>query len=193
MLDKLRRIQEAHLLLTCEKDTLRRGHNTVNVKFDELEKKCSSMKRTLNAIREKCAALHWDKEELVQLHAIFLEMLDGESIIEEPQMRVTSEEEGLKSKYNELKARYKELETKYTSVAERLNVIREERESPQRNRDKLVGVDGRMNMILDEHLSVQNDHLLLNQERNDLRSKQGSECPYFWTRCNAPKQNLKIN
>jgi hypothetical protein len=38
-------------------ETLRYEHEKFTVNFGKLEIECSSMKRTLNAIREKCGAL----------------------------------------------------------------------------------------------------------------------------------------
>jgi chromosome segregation ATPase len=181
VLDKLSKILRDHMLLTQEKDSLRYEHEKVNVKFDKLERKCSSLKRTLNAIREKCGALHWDKDELVRLQAIFLMMLDGESSTEKIQMRATPEKDRLKSAYNKLKASYEKLERQYSSLTEGLSAIREERDALQRNEDKLVGAEGRMSMMLDEHLGIQNTHFLLYEERGTLRSDQGTECRCWWT------------
>jgi chromosome segregation ATPase len=181
ILDKLRRIQRAHLLLTPEKDTLRLQHEKVNAKFDKLERECSCPKITWNNVREKCGALHWDKDDLVQPQAMFL-ISDGESSIETPHMRVTPEKESLKSKYKELKARYEKLESEYISLTESLNAFSDERDALRRNKDKLLGLERRMDMILDEHLSIQNAHFLLNEERSALRSEQGPERRCFWTR-----------
>jgi predicted nuclease with TOPRIM domain len=62
---KLSSIQEPHMLLTQERDTLRSEYEELKINYNELKRECSDLKDNINAIIEESDALHRDRDNLV--------------------------------------------------------------------------------------------------------------------------------
>jgi rRNA processing protein Krr1/Pno1 len=64
-----------------------------------------------------------------------------------------------------------ELKRECNALKENLNVTTEERDDLQRDRDNLVGPEGRVKTMLEKLSSIQEAHLILTQERDTLKSE----------------------
>jgi chromosome segregation ATPase len=192
MLEELSNIQEAQLILTQERDTLRSEHKEFKVNFEELMRDCSALKVNFNVIREKCDDLQRNKDALLGLEAIVKMMLDEESSIQNPHILLTQERDALRSEYEELKVSFYEPKRE-CSLLKDLNAVREERDGPEKDKDKLVHLENRMKMMLDELSSIQKAHFVVTQERDTLRSEHNElkvDFAELKRECSALKEKL---
>jgi chromosome segregation ATPase len=171
IMEELSSIQEAHLILTQERDTLRSEHEELKVNFEELTRDCSALKDNLIVIREKCDALQRNKDALLGLEATVKMTLDEEFSIQNPHFLLTQIRDTFRSQYIELKVDFDKVKQECSLLRKDLNAIREQHDAHQKDKDKLVGLEGGLKMMLDELLSIQNAHVVVTQERDTLRSE----------------------
>jgi chromosome segregation ATPase len=169
MLEDLSGIQEAQLKLTQERDTLRSKHDELEVNFEDLARECNALKDNLSIIREKCDALHRDKDALLRLGAT-MKMLD-ESSIQNPKFLLTQEGDTMRSEHDKLKVNSGKLARETNAQKDNLNVISEKCDSLQREEDVLLGVEATVKMMLDEKSRIQNPHFVLTHVMDTLRSE----------------------
>jgi chromosome segregation ATPase len=166
-LKKLSSIQEAHCLLTQERDILRSEHKELQVNFEKLKRECSALRNNLNTIRQKFNPLQRTKNLLQGIEAK-IKMMDEESIIQN--CILTQERDTLRSEYEKLKVSFYKLKQENISMKEDLNVVREEHDALQKDKGNLVYLEGGMKKMLEELLNIQEAHFILTRERETLRS-----------------------
>jgi chromosome segregation ATPase len=127
MLNELLGTQKALLAITQE-------HEELEINFEELKKECTTLKENLNVMRGKCDALQKSKNLLLDTEARMNMMLDKEPSIQNTHLVLTQEEDTLKSQYEELKVSFFELIQEYCILKKDLNVIREERDTLQKDK-----------------------------------------------------------
>jgi chromosome segregation ATPase len=138
--------------------------------FDEL-KKCGARKENLHTMREEQSALQRDNDELVCLESRMKMISDEESGIQKAHLISTQEIDSLRSEHEELKIKYDELKSECSTLKGKLNDIRKKCDVLQRDKDELVGLEGRMKVVLDEESGILKAHMILNQERDTWRSE----------------------
>jgi chromosome segregation ATPase len=195
MFDELSSILKTIPIVTRERNTLRSEHEELKVDFDELKTKYNALKDNLNAITEECDALQKDRDNLVGPEGRVKMMLEELSGIQEAQLILTQERDALRSEHEEWKVNYEKLARECIALKDNLNVITEERDALQKDRDNLVGPEGRVKMMLEELSGIQEAQLILTQERDALRSEH-EELKVNYEKlareCIALKDNLNV-
>ncbi|PNF37494.1 hypothetical protein B7P43_G14326, partial [Cryptotermes secundus] len=171
LLDEDFSIQKAYLLLTKERDTLSSEHKELTVNFDELQWKCSLLTDNLNVTKGKCDVLQSNKDKL-DLQDTLKKMLVQESSTQKAYMLLAQEGDILKSDQEELKVNFDELQRKCNSMTDNLSVINGKCDALKRDRDKLISMEDKLKMVLNEESHVQKAYLLLTQERDTLKLEQ---------------------
>jgi chromosome segregation ATPase len=120
-------------------------------------------------------------------------MLDEESSIQKHYLLLTQERDTLKSEQEELKVYFDELKGKCCALTDHLNTIKEKCDALQRDKDKLIGLEGTLKMMLDKDSSIRKSYLLLMQGKNTLRSEHEQLKVSFGKlkrECNDLKENV---
>lgn len=117
------------------------------------------------------------------------------SDLEKEKLSLTQERDALRTERDEMKADFDELTIKYSSLIDNLKTIKEENDVLLRDKAKLLDLDGRMKMMLDELSSIQRAHLILTQDRDTLRSdheKLKITFEELIRECSAQKEKLNV-
>jgi chromosome segregation ATPase len=102
-MEELSSIQEAQLILTQERDTLRSDLKELKIKYYVLKTQCSAMNENLNPITKHRYALQRERDSLVIRVIMLLEhMLSIQGL----HLILTKERDTLRSEYEELKIKY---------------------------------------------------------------------------------------
>jgi predicted nuclease with TOPRIM domain len=103
---------------------------------------------------------------LLGIEAKMKMMVDEESNIQNSML--TQERDTLRSQYEKLKASFYELEQENILVKKDLNVTREERDALPKDKGNFVYLEGGMEKMLEELLSIQGAQFILTRERDTL-------------------------
>ncbi|PNF37497.1 hypothetical protein B7P43_G14329 [Cryptotermes secundus] len=188
-------VEKAYLILSQERDTLKSEQEEFKVYFDELQRKCCALTDNLNVIKGKCDTLQRERDKLVGMESTLKMILEGGPSIRKAYLLLGQERDTLKSEYEELKANFDVLKRKGSDLTDNLNVISRKCDDLQRDKDKLLGLECRLKMTVDEESSIQEAYLLLAQERDNLRSEQDEfkvDFDELKRVCNTLKENLNI-
>jgi chromosome segregation ATPase len=170
MLDEESSIQNPQLIWTQERDTLRSQNEELKVSFYELVQEYFILKEDLKATRDERDTLKKGRVKLICLKCQMEKMLDELSGIQKAHLVVTQERDILRSGRKKLKVNIEELERERSALIANLSSVTKERDALQREKEKLVAQENREKRTLDEQLGIQRAHLIVNQERESLRS-----------------------
>jgi chromosome segregation ATPase len=165
-------IQKPHIIVSQERDSVRSEHSEMDITFDRIERIFDALKENIISMREECKALLFDKSKLEVRMGRGKVMLNEVSYAQIALEMVTHERDSLRSQCDMLKVKYDTLERKCSALNEDLNNIRREHSALQKDRDLLIDVNGRIEMMTDEEFSIQEANFIVSQERGIWRSVQ---------------------
>jgi chromosome segregation ATPase len=151
MVDEESNIQNS--MLTQERDTLRSQYEKLKASFYQLKQEYILVKKDLDVIREERDALQKDKGNLVCLEGGMKKMLEELLSIQEAHFILNQERDTLRSDHEELKGNFEDLVKECRKQKYNVTTITEERNTLQREKEKLVGFQGRNKIMSDEKLS----------------------------------------
>jgi chromosome segregation ATPase len=170
MLDEESGIRNPYLILAQVRDTSRSQYEELKVSFYELLQEYCIVKEDLNITKEEFDTVKKDRIKLICLECRMGKMLNELSVLQNAHLVVTQERDILRLGGKKLKVNIEELERERSVLIENLNAVTEERDALQREKEKLAGLEGREKRTLNEQLDIQRAHLIVNQERESLRS-----------------------
>jgi chromosome segregation ATPase len=195
ILNEVLAMQKAFLEATQERDNLRSKNEELKVTFEKLQTECCTLKKNLIAIRKGGDALQKEKDKLVLMGCGMRKVSDEISGFQKTIFAVSQERDTLRWKHQELKVSSEELGRACTILNENLNVIREKCDALEQDKDKLVHLEGGMERILSDLLSVQKTLLAVTQEGGSLRSEHEQLKVSFEeleTECASLNDNLSV-
>jgi chromosome segregation ATPase len=171
-LDELLSIQKANLVVTLERESLKSEYSELKAYSERLEAKCNTCNDNVNVLRDTCDSLQKDKDKLSELEVRMIEMFDELSGIQDAQLTVAQEKETLWSEQKELRANCEELERDCGSLNDNVNVFKLKCDSLQKDKEKLVDLQGGMKRMLKEFSAIQKALLAVVRERDTLKSER---------------------
>jgi chromosome segregation ATPase len=169
MFEKRSSIQEAQLTWTQESETLRSAHVELKVNFEERERERGVLKGSFNALREGHDSLQKAQGKLEYMEGGIKNVLDEISGIQTVLFKETQQRESLRLENEELKVKLEELGREHRKLRDNLNGAREERDSLQKDKDRLVDLECELRKTLDELLAIQKAQFAVTVERDSLR------------------------
>jgi chromosome segregation ATPase len=168
-------LQEENLSLKQEMGALTTERNNMKADFDEYKSKCSVRTYNANATRED-GDIQRSREDLTGEERAVKVILDELLSIQKTNLLMTQERDDFISQYEELEVNFRTSITENNTLKHNLDVIEEELETLQRERNKLLHTKRELEEKLEEKLEelsrMQKDCLILSQENYNLRSER---------------------
>jgi chromosome segregation ATPase len=183
---ELSSILKAHLAANKGTDALKSEHNEWKVNFEKLG--------NLNVTREKCDGLQRNTSKLAHMGS-GIERIWGElPAIQKALLTEVQERNILRSEQVALKRHLKEMETECSSLEEHLGAVSEDCDALQREKDKLVYIEGVMIKKMEQPLMNQKakDREALRSEQNELvgnSEELEKECITLKDNLNTTREN----